>query len=94
VQHAARLRRRAVQAPVDVERGGLGRHIALDQLAVVVDQQQARGGGFAPMQALPVDEEAVGGARHHEAEMVADRLAEAVALGPAQRGGEVDAGLA
>src|SRR6185503_18429572 len=79
---------------MDVERGGLGRHIALDQLPVVVDQQQARSRGFAPMQALPVDQEAVGRARHYEAEVIADRLAEAVALRPAQRGGEVDASLA
>src|SRR5262245_11578957 len=72
----------------------LGRAVSFDQLAVGADEQQQRGFELAPVPALRVDQEAFIRARHHEAEMIADGLAETVAVAPAQRRSEIDARLA
>ena len=74
VQHAGRARMLAVDARVDAGGGELQFALALQHLAVEIDQQQVAGGKLRPVDAEGVDQEGVRPLRRGVAEVVADAL--------------------
>src|SRR4051812_8501126 len=76
---------------VDEERGRLHVMPPGDLAPVRVDQHEICRGDFGPVETLRVDEEALDGSGHRDAEMIAHAFAEAELRSPAQRRGKVGA---
>jgi hypothetical protein len=75
---------------VDEERGGLDAVSALDLAAGGVHHHQVARRHFRPVQALRVDQEMAGAPGDLQAEVIADALAVAEPVRPAQRRRQID----
>src|SRR5215204_3629704 len=91
MENAARGRFTPMNVAVDKERGGLDVVAPGDLAPMRVDQYQIRGCDFGPVEALRVDEKALDGSGHRDAEVIADAFAEAELRRPTQRSRKIGA---
>ena len=73
--------------------GWLSRVLALNEIAVRIDDDQITRPHFRPVKSLRVEQKLIGLARHEQTEVIADALTEAQPIRPTQRSGKIDARL-
>jgi len=81
----------AMPLHVDVARRGLDFAIALNDVAVAVDEQQVFGPHLRPVHAVRIDQVAFLGPRHDHGEMIADALGVTELFCKAEGGGKLAA---